>query len=126
MKYTPEYIPGTKVEVVVKDEQVEELITNILNRLGNTSGKIFVTDVPTVVDIRTSKRGESALYHIDYLSNSKDGKNSACRHLVIIPSSNFEIKKCKPPSCSQVMFRHQIMGLSLALLDCGLKKVEFI
>jgi nitrogen regulatory protein P-II 1 len=61
MKYTPEYIPGTKVEVVVKDEQVEELITNILNRLGNTSGKIFVTDVPTVVDIRTSKRGESAL-----------------------------------------------------------------
>jgi nitrogen regulatory protein P-II 1 len=61
MKYTPEYIPRVKVEVVVKDEQVEELITNILNGVGNAGGKIFVVDVPIVVDLRTSKRGESAL-----------------------------------------------------------------
>ncbi len=30
MKYTPEYIPRTKVEVVVKDDQIDSLLTNIL------------------------------------------------------------------------------------------------
>ena len=29
MKYTPEYIPRTKVEIVVKEDQVDLLITNI-------------------------------------------------------------------------------------------------
>jgi nitrogen regulatory protein P-II 1 len=62
-KYIPEYIPRTKVEVVVKDEQVEEIISKIVNRFGNTSlgGKIFVVDVPIAIDLVTNKRGESAL-----------------------------------------------------------------
>ena len=58
----PEYIPRTKVEVVVKDEQVEELISKITDRLGSElGGKIFVVDVPIAVDIATKKRGEDAI-----------------------------------------------------------------
>ena len=58
----PTYIPRTKVEVVVKDHQVEELISKITDRLaGELGGKIFVVDVPTVVDIRTKKRGDDAI-----------------------------------------------------------------
>ena len=33
MKYTPEYIPRTKVEVVVNDDQVDLILSNIMNRL---------------------------------------------------------------------------------------------
>jgi nitrogen regulatory protein P-II 1 len=47
----PEYIPRTKVEVVVKDEQVEELISTITRRLhSDLGGKIFVLDNPIAVD----------------------------------------------------------------------------
>ena len=49
----PKYIPRTKVEVVVKDHQVEELISKITDKLGSElGGKIFVLDVPVPVDIR--------------------------------------------------------------------------
>ncbi len=48
-EYTPEthylleFIPRIKVEVVVKDEQVEELVNNLLDRLGDElGGKIFM------------------------------------------------------------------------------------
>jgi nitrogen regulatory protein P-II 1 len=58
----PEYIPRTKVEVVVKDEQVEDLISTITQRLrSDLGGKIFVVDVPIAVDIGTDSRGESAI-----------------------------------------------------------------
>jgi nitrogen regulatory protein P-II 1 len=58
----PEYIPRTKVEVVVKDEQVEGLLSTITQRLrSDLGGKIFVVDVPIVVDIGTNSRGESAI-----------------------------------------------------------------
>jgi nitrogen regulatory protein PII len=54
----PDYVPRTKVE----DEQVEELISKVTDRLGvELGGKIFVVDVPIVVDIRTEKRGEAAI-----------------------------------------------------------------
>ncbi len=60
MRYTPEFIPRTKVEVVVKDEQVEAIITKIGDELSaaNIDGKIFVIDVPIAVDIATKNRGE--------------------------------------------------------------------
>jgi nitrogen regulatory protein P-II 1 len=58
----PEYIPRTKVEVVVKDEQVEEIISKITDRLSSElGGKIFVVDVPITVDIATKKRGEEVI-----------------------------------------------------------------
>jgi nitrogen regulatory protein P-II 1 len=59
----PEYIPRTKIEVVVKDEQVEEIISKITDRLSSTElgGKIFVVDVPIAVDLATKKRGEEVI-----------------------------------------------------------------
>ena len=58
----PEYIPRTKVEVVVKDKQVEEIISKITDRLGSElGGKIFVVDVPVAVDLATKKRGEEVI-----------------------------------------------------------------
>lgn len=58
----PEYIPRTKVEVVVKDDQVEELIPRIIDSLGSDlGGKIFVVDVPIAVDISTNERGDAAI-----------------------------------------------------------------
>jgi len=53
----PEYISRTKVEAVIRDEQVEELISKLTDRLGGElGGKIFVLDVPIAVDIATKKR----------------------------------------------------------------------
>jgi nitrogen regulatory protein P-II 1 len=60
-QYTPEFIPRTKVEVIIKDDQVENLI-NRLESLGDSiGGKLFITDVPVVVDLSTNRRGESAI-----------------------------------------------------------------
>jgi nitrogen regulatory protein P-II 1 len=63
MMYTPEYIPRTKVEVVVKDNQIDFLINNILDKLrtNKISGKIFVLEVPITFDISTGKKGESVI-----------------------------------------------------------------
>jgi nitrogen regulatory protein P-II 1 len=53
--YTPEFIPRIKVEVVVKDEQVEELVNNLLDKLGDElGGKIFILDVHTAIDLNTN------------------------------------------------------------------------
>ena len=62
MHYRPEFIPRYKVEVVVKDEQVDGLIKTIVERLGdNIGGKIFVIDIPIAVDLTTKKTGEDAI-----------------------------------------------------------------
>ena len=63
MKYTPEYVPRTKVEVIIKDDQLESLINTLAERLSGDSlgGKLFVTDVPIAVDLSTNKRDESAI-----------------------------------------------------------------
>ena len=43
-RYPPEFIPRTKVEVVIKDVQVERLIDKLTERLGDVlGGKVFVT-----------------------------------------------------------------------------------
>ncbi|MGA7368544.1 MAG: P-II family nitrogen regulator [Nitrososphaeraceae archaeon] len=62
-KYTPEYRPRTKVEVIVKDDQVESLINKLVERLGGEAlgGKLFVSDVHVAVDLSTNKRGDSAI-----------------------------------------------------------------
>ena len=58
----PQYIPRTKIEVVVKDHQVEDLISKITEKLGSElGGKIFVVDVPIAVDLGTKKTGEDAI-----------------------------------------------------------------
>jgi nitrogen regulatory protein P-II 1 len=61
-RYTPEFIPRTKVEVIIKDDQVEDLINRLVERFDDTlGGKLFITDVPIVVDLSTNTRGESAI-----------------------------------------------------------------
>jgi nitrogen regulatory protein P-II 1 len=58
----PDYIPRTKVEVVVKDGQVQDLISDIVDRLGSDlGGKIFVVDIPIALDMMTKKDGDDAI-----------------------------------------------------------------
>lgn len=61
--YTPEFIPRLKVEVIVTDNQVQDLINRLLESLGGQSpgGKVFVTDIPLAADLTTKQVGESAI-----------------------------------------------------------------
>lgn len=62
MSYTPEFIPRTKIETVVKDEVVEKIVNMILEQLSSRiGGKIFIYDIEDAIDIRTKNRGESAI-----------------------------------------------------------------
>jgi len=57
-------IPRIKLEVVVNDEMVDEVVHAIQNssRTGNTGdGKIFVVNVENVIIIRTNERGVKAI-----------------------------------------------------------------
>ncbi len=59
----PEYISRTKVEVVVKDYHVDQIISKLRERLGKEiqGGKIFVLDVPVAADIATASVGEPVI-----------------------------------------------------------------
>jgi len=57
-------LPKVKIELVVKDEDVEEIVNVITSfaRTGNVGdGKIFIIPVEDVIRIRTGERGEKAL-----------------------------------------------------------------
>ncbi len=59
-----EFIPKVKIEMVVQDEMVEEVLATIQENAhtGNPGdGKIFVIEVSNVVKIRTNERGEIAI-----------------------------------------------------------------
>ena len=63
-EYTVDFLPKTKLEIVIKDEQLEEIIEVIMKaaqtgRIGD--GKIFVSDLQDVIRIRTEERGEDAI-----------------------------------------------------------------
>jgi nitrogen regulatory protein P-II 2 len=63
-EYVVDYIPKVKLEVAVDDDRVDQVIDTIIEsaRTGKIGdGKIFVTDLETVVRIRTSETGSSAL-----------------------------------------------------------------
>lgn len=59
-----EFIPRIKLEVVVKDEMVDEVV-NIIQKFSHTGnvgdGKIFVSTVDETVKIRTNQRGRDAI-----------------------------------------------------------------
>ena len=57
--YTPECIPQEQVEVIIKDDQVEELINKLIEKLG--SDTLGGTDVQTAVDLASKVRRESAI-----------------------------------------------------------------
>jgi nitrogen regulatory protein P-II 1 len=62
-QFTPEFVPRMKIEVVVRDDQVDDIISKIAGELANPDigGKIFVVDVPTAIDLATKEQGEKAL-----------------------------------------------------------------
>ncbi|SMC16991.1 nitrogen regulatory protein P-II family [Andreprevotia lacus DSM 23236] len=63
-EYVVDFLPKTKVEVVIADEQVDAVIEAIVKaahtgKIGD--GKIFVTPVEHVVRIRTGETNEAAI-----------------------------------------------------------------
>jgi nitrogen regulatory protein P-II 1 len=63
-EYTIEFVPKLKLEIVVTDDIVEEVIETILKvastgKIGD--GKIFITPVEEVIRIRTGERGVTAI-----------------------------------------------------------------
>ncbi|MFZ5642993.1 MAG: P-II family nitrogen regulator [Bacillota bacterium] len=63
-EYSINLLPKVKVEVVVKDELVDEVVSVICStsRTGKIGdGKIFITTVDDAIRIRTGERGNDAL-----------------------------------------------------------------
>jgi nitrogen regulatory protein P-II 1 len=63
-KTTINLLPKIRVEAVVKDEIVEDIITDIREKVvtGNVGdGKIFIRNMEDAVRIRTGDRGDKAL-----------------------------------------------------------------
>jgi nitrogen regulatory protein P-II 1 len=63
-EYVVDFLPKVKIEVVVKDEDVDMVTKRIAEaaRTGKIGdGKIFVSDVEKVVRIRTGEEDEEAL-----------------------------------------------------------------
>jgi nitrogen regulatory protein PII len=63
-EYTVDFLPKTKLEIVVSDDLVAKAVSAITGaaktgKIGD--GKIFVLAVEDVVRIRTSERGEAAI-----------------------------------------------------------------
>ncbi len=63
-EYTVDFLPKIKIEIIVKDNELENVINAIIEsaatgRLGD--GKIFVYDVIDAIKIRTGESGETIL-----------------------------------------------------------------
>jgi len=63
-EYRVEFIPKVKVELVVDDKNVDQLVQVILavcttGKVGD--GKIFISPIDEVIRIRTGERGQKAL-----------------------------------------------------------------
>jgi nitrogen regulatory protein P-II 1 len=62
--YVVDFVPKMKVEVVIKDSLVHDVVEAITSaaRTGKIGdGKIFVTNIDEAVRIRTGERGEDAV-----------------------------------------------------------------
>ena len=63
-EYVVDFLPKVKIEIVVADDMVEQVIESIVKaaRTGKIGdGKIFVTTVEQVVRIRTGETDEAAI-----------------------------------------------------------------
>lgn len=63
-EYVVDFLPKAKIEIAVKDTEVDLVIETILKaahtgKIGD--GKIFVTPLEEVIRIRTGEKGEDAL-----------------------------------------------------------------
>jgi nitrogen regulatory protein P-II 1 len=62
--YKVDLLPKTEIEIVTKDEEVEDIVKSIVKtgQTGNIGdGKIFISTVEEVVRIRTGERGDKAI-----------------------------------------------------------------
>src|SRR5450432_2121914 len=63
-EYTVEFVPKTRIEVAITDSLMEQVIDAVMQtgRTGKVGdGKIFVTELVTVVRIRTGEKDASAI-----------------------------------------------------------------
>ena len=63
-EYVVDFIPKVKVDIVARDDQVEQILETIISavktgKIGD--GKIFVSPVETVCRIRTGERDHEAI-----------------------------------------------------------------
>ncbi len=63
-EYTVDFVPKSKIELIIRDEELEDAIQAIMEgaatgRVGD--GKIFVSDVIDAIKIRTGESGETIL-----------------------------------------------------------------
>jgi len=62
--YSVGFIPRTKIEIIVTDDQVDDVVSTIL-KIANTGkvgdGKIFILDLEEVIRIRNGEVGQMAL-----------------------------------------------------------------
>ena len=63
-EYTVDFIPKTKIELVVSDDQLEVAVQTIVKaaktgKIGD--GKVFVSSIEDAIRIRTEERGEQAV-----------------------------------------------------------------
>ncbi|HIF03438.1 MAG TPA: P-II family nitrogen regulator [Nitrospinaceae bacterium] len=63
-EYVVDFLPKIKMEIVLAESQVEDVI-NAIVKTGQTGrigdGKIFITNIEEAVRIRTGERGEDAV-----------------------------------------------------------------
>ncbi len=63
-EYKVDFLPKTKIEIVIPDDKVEEVI-EVIQKVARTGqvgdGKIFIIPVEDAVRIRTGESGEGAL-----------------------------------------------------------------
>jgi len=62
--YRIDILPKTEIEIVTKDEDVEDIVQTIVEtaKTGDIGdGKIFVSPVEEVIRIRTGERGDKAI-----------------------------------------------------------------
>jgi len=63
-EYSIDFIPKVKLEVVIRDEDVDKIVESILEnaqtgKIGD--GKIFITPIETAIRIRTKETGNEAV-----------------------------------------------------------------
>lgn len=63
-EYVVDFIPKIKLEIIIQDEQVDQVLDTIINvaRTGKIGdGKIFVMPVERVIRVRTGETGSEAV-----------------------------------------------------------------
>jgi len=64
-EYVIEFIPKVKIEIVVSSQEYADIAINAIKESANTGkigdGKIFVSDIQSVLRIRTGEENEEAL-----------------------------------------------------------------